>query len=79
MSEPVVPKAPDGIYPRCVYCRGEIPAVSVIAYSAGEIPCSARRSCERYLPADYVTDDDESPPFVYRADDGREWRSDYRA
>jgi hypothetical protein len=78
MSEPVIPKAADGIYPRCVYCLGEIPAVSVIAYSAGEVPCSTRTSCERYLPPEYVVED-EDPPFVFRAEeDGREWRSDYR-
>lgn len=58
MNEPVIPKAPDGVYPRCVYCRGEIYLLAVIAYSAGEVPCAAVNGCGRYLPPDYVTEDD---------------------
>lgn len=61
MSEPIVPKARDGIYPRCVWCLGENYALAVIAYSAGEIPCAAVNGCGKYLPADYVLDEDTPP------------------
>lgn len=44
----------DGIYPRCVWCRGENYALAVIAYSRGEIPCASTTNCGRYLPADYI-------------------------
>lgn len=56
---PVVPKAADGIYPRCVWCFGEQYAAAVIAYSAGEIACTAVPTCQRYVPEDYVVEEDE--------------------
>jgi len=56
LTEPVLPTASDGIYPRCVWCRGENYALAVIAYSAGEIACAAVRSCGRKLPEDYIVE-----------------------
>lgn len=52
-DEPVIPPAHDGIYPRCVWCRGENYMPAVLAYSRREIPCSAVGGCGRYLPGDY--------------------------
>lgn len=51
--KPVLGPSHDGIYPRCVYCRGENYALAVLAYSAGEHPCAAVNGCGRYLPAAY--------------------------
>lgn len=54
MTEPILPKASDGIYPRCVWCCGENYMLAVIAYSTRKTPCAAVRACARYLPEDYV-------------------------
>lgn len=51
---PILSKSPDGIYPRCVYCLGEIYALTVLRYSNRECACAAVRSCGRMLPEDYV-------------------------
>lgn len=56
-SEPVLMPSRDGIYPRCVYCDSENPALAVLAYSRREIPCAAAHSCGRSLPAEYVRGD----------------------
>lgn len=53
-APPVLPVSPDGIYPRCVYCRGENYVLAVLAYSAGEVPCAAVVSCGRMLPHSYI-------------------------
>jgi hypothetical protein len=52
---PILPKSRDGVYPRCVYCCGEIYAPAVPAYSVGEIACAAVRGCGWKLPPSYVT------------------------
>lgn len=51
---PAIGPAPDGIYPRCVYCRGENYALAVLDYSRGRAPCAAVRGCGRYLPGSYT-------------------------
>jgi len=56
--EPVMPPSRDGIYPRCVWCRGENFTLAQLAYSAGEIPCAAVNGCGKFLPAEYVTEGD---------------------
>jgi hypothetical protein len=43
----------DGIYPRCVWCRGENYGLAVLAYSRGEQPAAAVGGCGRYLPDGY--------------------------
>lgn len=53
-AAPVMPRARDGIYPRCVWCRGENYVLSVLAYSAGLAPCGAVGGCGRYLPEEYI-------------------------
>lgn len=53
--QPIRPRSHDGIYPRCVWCNGENYTLAVLAYSRGEIPCTAAGGCGRKLPADYVT------------------------
>lgn len=53
MTDLKVLPSKDGIYPRCVYCRGENYALAVLAYSSGEIPCASVNGCERYLPKSY--------------------------
>lgn len=52
---PQIGKSRDGVYPRCVWCRGENYAPAVLAYSAGEIPCAAASSCGQFLPNDYIS------------------------
>jgi hypothetical protein len=52
-------KSHDGIYPRCVWCEGENYCLAVLAYSRGETPCAAVGGCGRYLPADYVSLDEQ--------------------
>jgi hypothetical protein len=54
MTEPMKPVAKDGIYPRCVWCNGEIYGPAVIDYSKGKIPCAAVNGCGEYLPKDYI-------------------------
>lgn len=54
-KRPQMAPSHDGIYPRCVWCRGENYLPAVIAYSAGEIPCASTTNCGRYLPPDYIT------------------------
>jgi hypothetical protein len=54
MTNELLPVSRDGIYPRCVYCRGENHAFAVLAYSNRERPCAARRGCGRLLPETYV-------------------------
>lgn len=61
MSNPVLGPAKDRIYPRCVWCRGENYLPAVLAYSAGEIPCSAAGGCGRYLPEDYRSGSFDDP------------------
>ncbi len=51
---PVLPVARDGIYPRCVHCRGENYVLAVLAYSRREIPCAAVGGCGLLLPESYV-------------------------
>ena len=54
----------DGIYPRCVWCRGENYALAVLAYSRREVPCAAAGGCGRLLPVEYVrlaSDPDQTP------------------
>lgn len=51
---PILSKARDGIYPRCVYCLGENYALAVVGYSTRQHSCAAVRSCGRTLPEDYV-------------------------
>jgi hypothetical protein len=55
MDAPLMGRSWDGIYPRCVWCRGENYALAVLAYSWGEIPCASVNGCGRRLPADYIT------------------------
>lgn len=55
MPEPIMGKSRDGIYPRCVFCRGENYALAVLAYSRREIPCACVNGCGEYLPEDYVS------------------------
>ncbi len=50
-TEPIKPIANDGIYPRCVWCGGEIYALAVIAYSKAEEPCLI---CGKFVPEEYV-------------------------
>lgn len=52
-EQPQMPRSRDGLYPRCVWCRGENYMPYVIPYSRGETPCSAVAGCGRYLPEDY--------------------------
>lgn len=54
-ATPTMPPNRDGIYPRCVWCRGENYALAVLAYSAGEHACAAYRSCGKHLPDSYIT------------------------
>jgi hypothetical protein len=51
-SKPVREKAADGIYPRCVWCNGEIYGPAVIAYSRGEAGC---HQCGKTLPKEYIS------------------------
>lgn len=53
-DEPRLKPSRDGIYPRCGWCNGENYALAVVAYSSGEIPCTAVGGCGRRLPASYV-------------------------
>jgi hypothetical protein len=55
VSEPLIGMSHDGIYPRCVWCRGENWALAVISYSRGEIPCASTTNCGRFLPTSYIT------------------------
>jgi hypothetical protein len=55
MGEPVLDPSKDGIYPRCVFCRGENYGPAVMAYSRREIPCVAVAGCGEYLPESYVS------------------------
>lgn len=60
-------KSHDGIYPRCVWCRGENYALAVLAYSHRVIPCASVNNCGRYLPESYTTLGGDLDPL---ADDG---------
>lgn len=51
---PAIAQSSDGIYPRCVWCRGENYVLAVLAYSRGEHPCAAANGCGWYLPEEYV-------------------------
>lgn len=55
MSQPLIGKSDDGIYPRCVWCRGENWMLAVIRYSHGAIPCAAAGGCGKFLPTSYIT------------------------
>lgn len=61
MTEPLIGKSHDGIYPRCVWCRGENWALAVIQYSLGTIPCAAARSCGKFLPTRLITLQERDP------------------
>jgi hypothetical protein len=49
--EPILPVAPDGIYPRCVYDGTEIYMPAVIDYSRG---VAVPGCCNLPLPKEYV-------------------------
>ena len=53
-TEPTRKPSEDGIYPRCVYCEGEIYGPIVYDYSLGKVPCGAVDGCGRMLPDSYV-------------------------
>lgn len=53
-SKPIIEPSNDGIYPRCVWCNGEIYGPSVIAYSQGEAPCSAISGCGKLVPESHI-------------------------
>lgn len=55
LDEPTRDKSSDGIYPRCVYCGGEIYGPAVYDYSLGKIGCGVVNGCGRKLPPEYVT------------------------
>lgn len=44
----------DGIYPRCVYCNGEIYGPAVIDYSKGLIGCGSVNGCGKKVPKEYI-------------------------
>lgn len=51
---PVRPKAADGMYPRCVWCNGEIYGPAVWDYSHGCVPCGSVSGCGKRVPPDYI-------------------------
>lgn len=52
--KPIIQPSHDGIYPRCVHCRGEIYMPLVMDYSRGKAPCGAVNGCGLYLPKEYI-------------------------
>jgi hypothetical protein len=57
MPVPLLPPSADGIYPSCVWCRGEQYGPDVRAYSRGEVPCSAVGGCGQYVPDSHLLGD----------------------
>ncbi len=53
-EDPTLKPSKDGIYPRCVYCNGEIYGPAVYPYSLGEIGCGAVNGCGKKLPDEYI-------------------------
>lgn len=53
-TKPLLSDSTDGVYPRCVWCNGEIYGPAVIDYSLGKIPCAAVDGCGLYLPDGYI-------------------------
>ncbi len=51
VKKPIVPPSPDGIYPRCVYCRSEVYMPAVIDYSEGRAILGC---CDLPLPKSHV-------------------------
>lgn len=51
---PIIKPSHDGIYPRCVWCGGEIYGPGAIDYSKGEAGCSAVGGCGKTIPESYV-------------------------
>ncbi len=48
---PILGKSLDGLYPRCVWCEGEIYMPHVLEYSKGRV---AHHGCGKKLPKSYV-------------------------
>lgn len=53
-KEPLFKPASDGVYPRCVWCNGEIYGPAVIDYSTGKIGCGAANGCGEKIPDSYI-------------------------
>ncbi len=50
---PILKESHDHIYPRCVWCNGEIYMPAVIDYSKGICGCGAVNGCGKKVPEDW--------------------------
>lgn len=53
-DQPIRQPEKDGVYPRCVWCDGEIYGPAVYDYSLGKIGCGAVNGCGKKLPKEYI-------------------------